>query len=367
MSAPDFVYDRSGVDTNRAKAGLSSLARSINVTLKLRDGMASGRPFMGLGYYANVLELPGGMGLAISTDGVGTKLIVAQMAGRYDTVGIDLIAMNVNDVICVGAEPIAMVDYIACGEVDDRIFDELGRGLLVGSQESRITIPGGEIAQIKELIRPHGNSSGLDLVGTAVGTVPWKSVNIGADVKPGDVLVGLAASGLHSNGYTLARRVLLDTAKLKLGDHSAELGKTIGDELLTPTRIYVKPVMDMLAQNLACHALLHITGDGFCNINRIRADVGFVIDRLPEPGGVYRMIQKLGSINDAEMFSVFNMGIGFVVVTTPSDAPKVIDIAKKYGISGSVIGHATNEHKKEIRLAQYGLIGGTDRLRPEKG
>jgi phosphoribosylformylglycinamidine cyclo-ligase len=366
MSAQDFQYDRAGVDTHRAKAGLSALARSINGTLSLRDAAGYGRPAMGLGYYANVLELPGRQGLAISTDGVGTKLIVAQLAGRYDTVGIDLIAMNVNDVICVGAEPFAMVDYIAVGQVDEKIFDELGRGLLAGAKESGITIPGGEIAQIRELIQRHGDSTGLDLVGTAVGLVPWDEINVGRDVVAGDVIVGLASNGLHSNGYTLARRVLLDMAGLRLDQRSDELGHSVADELLRPTRLYVKPVLEMLRAKLPLHALLHITGDGFCNINRIRADVGFVIDKLPAPGAVFQMIQRLGKIDDSEMFSVFNMGIGFCIVTPTASAQAVVDVAQSHGIAASVIGHATGEHKKKVRLAQYGLIGGADRLAPEK-
>ena len=366
MSGSAFEYDRIGVDTGKAKSGLSVLARSINQTLKLRDESPLGRPAMGLGYYANVLQMPGGQGLAISTDGVGTKLIVAQLAGRYDTVGIDLIAMNVNDVICVGAEPFAMVDYIATGKVDDRAFEELGRGLLAGSIDSAITIPGGEIAQVRELIQAHGDSQGLDLVGTAVGLVPWNAVNVGQNVAAGDVIVGLKASGLHSNGYTLARNVLLQKSGWKLDTRVPEFGCTVADEMLKPTKIYVRPVLEMLRSGIACNALLHITGDGFCNINRITAAVGFVIDRLPEPGPVYQVIQKIGKIDDAEMFSVFNMGIGFCVVTPKSDADRVIAVAKKYGIDASVIGYATSEHKKQIRLSQYGLIGGSDRLALEK-
>ncbi|MCB9833528.1 MAG: phosphoribosylformylglycinamidine cyclo-ligase [Planctomycetes bacterium] len=365
MSADRFQYDDCGVDTNRAQGGLGYLARSINESLRLRDGSSFGRPAIGLGYYANVLELPGGQGLAISTDGVGTKIIVAELAGRYDTIPIDMIAMNVNDVLCVGAEPFALVDYIAVGEVDADCFEQIGRGLLAGARESGITIPGGEIAQVKELIRGHGKSAGLDLVGTAVGLVAWDDINLGQNVRPGDAVVGLAASGLHSNGFSLARRVLLERGGLKLDELQPSLGRSLADELLVPTRLYVKPVLAMRDAGLRLNALLHITGDGFCNMNRIQADVGFVLDDLPTPGPIYQLIQKTGQVSDAEMYSVFNMGIGFCVVTPEAQAAEVMRIAEEHGIAARVIGRATDAHRKQVRLAQYGLIGGKDRLTAE--
>ena len=365
MEEASFQYDRAGVDTDRAQDALGTLAASINSTFSLRDGKGFGRPVMGLGYYANVLELPNRQGLAISADGVGTKIIVAELMGSYDSIGIDLIAMNVNDLICVGAEPFAMVDYIAVGEIDDAVFDQIGQGLLRGCRESDITIPGGEIAQVAELIRGHGDSKGIDLVGTAVGLVNLDDVNVGADVVPGDVVVGLAASGLHSNGFTLARQILFEDGGFDLTTTLPSIGRTLGDELLEPTQLYVRPILQMLAEGVDAHALLHITGDGFCNMNRIEGQVGFELDALPTPGPIYQLLQETGSISDQEMFSVFNMGIGFCVVTPEAHAEKVIAIATQSGIAASVIGRATDQHLNEVRLTQYGLKGGKDRLSPE--
>ena len=365
MTEKRFQYDDCGVDTNRAQDGLSLLARSINETHSLRDGMSFGRPALGLGYYANVCQLPGGQGLAISTDGVGTKIIVAELAGRYDTVPIDMIAMNVNDLICVGAEPFALVDYLAVGEIDPNVFDQLGKGLLEGAKQSNVTIPGGEIAQVSELIKGHGDSSGLDVVGTAVGLVNWDDINLGQDVVAGDVVVALGASGLHSNGYSLARSVLLDRAGMALHEEVPELGRTLADELLEPTRIYVKPVMEMIKAGLPLHALLHITGDGFCNMNRIKSEVGFELDNLPEPGAIYKLIQEKGDVSQEEMYSVFNMGIGFCVVTPEKEADNIIKIAEKYGIASQIIGTATVDHPNVVRLSQLGLSGGKDRLSAE--
>ena len=366
MTPEDFHYDAAGVDTRKALSGLGSLAVHINQSLRLRDARGFGRPACGLGYYANVLELPGGQGLAISTDGVGTKIIIAELCGRYEGLPIDLIAMNVNDILCVGAEPFAMVDYIATGAIEEATFDALGRGLLEGARQSEITIPGGEIAQVRELLKGHGSSPGLDLVGTAVGLVPWDKVNLGQAVVPGDVVIGLASSGIHSNGYTLARRVLLEEGRLALGDRRPELGCSLADELLRPTAIYVRPVMALARAGIEAHALLHITGDGFCNINRIQAPVGFVLDQLPEPQPIFRLIQELGSVDTAEMFSVFNMGVGFCVVVAPSEADAALAVLRGAGATASVIGHATSEHPKKVRLPQHGLIGGKDRLAPER-
>ena len=365
MTEKRFQYDDCGVDTNRAQEALGLLAQSINLTHKLRDDQPFGRPALGLGYYANVCELPGGQGLAISTDGVGTKIIVAELAGRYDTVPIDMIAMNVNDLLCVGAEPFALVDYLAVGEIDPEVFDQLGTGLLEGARQSGVTIPGGEIAQVAELIRGHGESSGLDIVGTAVGLVPFDRINLGQDVMPGDVVVALAASGLHSNGFSLARRVLLDQAGLALHEQIPELGRTLAEELLEPTRIYVKPVLAMLKAGLPLHALLHITGDGFCNMNRIQAHVGFELDNMPSPGAIYRLIQDRGDISQAEMYSVFNMGVGFCVVVPEKNADDIIRIAGEHEVPAQVIGTATSDHPNMVRLSQFGLAGGKDRLAPE--
>lgn len=362
MSDGSFEYDRAGVDTGRAQSGLEILARSIDLTHRLRDEHAYGRPAMGLGYYANVLQLPGGQGLAIATDGVGTKIIVAELADRYDTIPIDMIAMNVNDILCVGAEPFALVDYIAVGDIRDDVFEQLAAGLLEGARQSRVTIPGGEIAQVKELLRGHGSSTGLDLVGTAVGLVPWDEINLGASVEPGDVVIGLPASGLHSNGFTLARRVLFENGGFTLDSVPEGFDQALSDILLTPTKIYVEPVMNLRDAGIAAKALCHVTGDGYCNLNRIRASVGFVLDGLPEVDGIYDLIQRTGSIADAEMYSVFNMGIGFCVVV---DEERTQDALAALGAGARVIGHATDAHPDEVRLVGPGLVGGKDRLRPE--
>lgn len=354
-----FLYDQR-VDTRRAADGLRALARSLDSTHRLRDDRPFGRPAEGLGYYAAVLELPGGQGLAIGTDGVGTKLMIAEAVGRYDGVPIDMIAMNVNDLVCVGAEPFALVDYVAIGRIDDDVFEQLGRGLLEGARRAGITIPGGETAQIGEMLRGNGPTEGFDLVGTAVGLVPWNEINLGADVEPGHVVIGLASSGLHSNGYSLARRVLLDDGGLALDAVPAGLARTLGEELLEPTRIYVGDALALRDAGLRPSALLHVTGDGFCNLNRVAADVGFVLDDLPEAPPLFTLIERLGAVSKAEMYSVFNMGIGFCVVVAPADADRAVALLEKRGAAPHVIGRAVRE--AGVRLPALGLAGTADRF-----
>ena len=349
----DPNYANTGVDATAAQRGLSSLARHIRGTLRLRDDAATGRPVRGLGYYANVVDIGGGRGLALCADGVGTKILVAEIMGRYDGIAIDCIAMNVNDLICVGADPIALLDYIAVGRIDDGVFDQIGRGFAEGCARCGITIPGGEIAQVREMLRGEGPTEGLDLVGTAVGLVPLDRVLFGQDVRPGDVVLGLASSGIHSNGFTLARRVLAPSRDA-LHRHEAALGRTLGEELLVPTELYVQFARALFASQVATHALCHITGDGFANLTRVEAKVGFLLDALPPPPPIFRLIQERGRVSDAEMYSVYNMGVGLCVIVPPTDADAVLRLAAQHGHSATRIGTVTDE-VGVVHMPQYGL------------
>jgi phosphoribosylformylglycinamidine cyclo-ligase len=277
-----------------------------------------GRPSrsrLGAGHYAAVLEIAPGLGLALSTDGVGSKVIVAEQAGRFDTVGIDCIAMNVNDVVCVGAEPIAVLDYLAVERAEPEMLRAIAVGLKAGAEVAGVEIPGGELAQLPELIRGHPSPRGFDLNGACVGLVALDALVTGAAAGPGDALIGLPSSGVHSNGLTLARRALLVDGGLALDDRPPELaGASVADALLEPTVIYVRAVLDMLRSDVPVHGLAHITGDGLRNLLRLEADVGYEIDDpLPVPP-VLGLIARAGGIAPAEMHEVFNMGCGFVCV-----------------------------------------------------
>jgi phosphoribosylformylglycinamidine cyclo-ligase len=246
-------------------------------------------------------------------------MVVAEQLGRFDTIGIDCIAMNVNDLICVGAEPIAMLDFILCSEADAEVCGQIGEGLRKGAELAGIEIPGGEIAQVGDVVR------GWELGGSAIGLVALGAIVTGERIEPGDALIGLPSSGLHSNGYTLARKVLAD---IPLDD--ARLGRPLGDLLLEPTTIYVRAVLELLASGADVRGLAHITGDGINNLTRLRDDVLYdVSDPLPVPA-IFELIREAGAIPDPEMQEVFNMGMGFVCVAPEADADAAVDLLGRH-------------------------------------
>ncbi len=223
-------YAHAGVDAAAATRGVDALVAVLRTIDPGRPSLAA----LGSGHYANVLRVADNLGIALSTDGVGSKLIVAEQLRRFDTVGIDCIAMNVNDVVCVGAEPLAVLDYVAVERADPDVLREIGVGLKTGAELAGVEIPGGELAQLPELIRGHPSPLGIDLVGACFGTVALDAIVTGSACAPGDAVVGLPSSGLHSNGYTLARRALLDDGGLRLYDRPLELGgASVGDALLS--------------------------------------------------------------------------------------------------------------------------------------
>ena len=350
MNGPvtESAYRSAGVDTARADLGVSAL---VDVLRSIDTGRPP-RTILGSGHYAAVLRLDAHTGLALSTDGVGTKVIVAEALQRYDTVGIDCVAMNVNDLVCVGAEPIAMLDYLAVEEADPAVLGQLGEGLRAGAEQAAIEIPGGELAQLPELIRGHPSPRGFDLVGACFGTVPLDRVVTGALVEPGDAIVGLPSSGIHSNGLTLARRALPD-----LDEAPPELaGRTVGETLLEPTVIYARGALELLASEVEVHGLAHITSGGLLNLLRLEADVGYRIDDpLPRPA-VFDLIAGRSRVAEAELQEVFNLGCGFCCVV-PADqsveATKQLD-ARHPG--AAVIGTVT-DRAGVVEVAGQGLEG----------
>jgi phosphoribosylformylglycinamidine cyclo-ligase len=359
----DSSYKASGVDIQGAESSIRKLAEWINRTFDLNPC----RPALPLGYYANVIPLSADIALAISTDGVGTKILVAEEMDRYDTVGIDCIAMNANDIVCVGATPLALVDYVAVERADPDFLGEIGKGLYEGARQAGISIPGGELAQVREMIRGKRPDRGFDLVGTCVGTLHPDRIVVGEHVEPGDVVVALPSSGIHSNGFTLARRVLFEKAGLAVTDHAPDLGRSIGEELLTPTHMYVREAVEMLS-SVNVKALAHITGDGLLNVARVKnTGVGFVFDLLPDVPPIFAMIRRLGGISLAEMFLVFNMGIGFCAVVAREDADRTIEIAKRHDRSAWVAGYAVADAERRIWIPGHGLEGSRGEFRSASG
>ncbi len=362
-----LTYDAVGVSSAGEEAALKQLSKWINQTFQFNQT----KPLLPLGYFANVLQLSADMGLAISTDGVGTKLLVAQALRKYDTIGIDCVAMNVNDVLCVGATPVSMVDYIAVSEMDPGVLGEIAKGLHDGAQIAGINIPGGEIAQIRELLRQSADESySFDLVGTCVGTVHPQRLIVGQSIEPGDLVIGIDSSGIHSNGFTLARKALGLGENIESGlmQYSNELGRTLGDELLVPTAIYVREVLAILEAGLELKALIHITSDGLLNLQRVASETGYVIENPLPPQPIFSMIRKGGDVDDAEMFRVFNMGTGFCVVSAPGDASRIEQIVRDHNRRAAVIGYAVHDPEHRVWLPSHGLVGsnGTFRAISEK-
>jgi phosphoribosylformylglycinamidine cyclo-ligase len=343
-------YEASGVNTDQAEDGLGRLIGHIKSTWSLSEAKVQ----LDLGYFANVIDLDG-TGIAMCTDGIGSKALVAQMVGKYDTVGIDCVAMNVNDLICVGATPLSMVDYIAVEHAQPAMLEAIGAGLAEGARQSNISISGGEIAQLKDIIKGHGEGLGFDLAGTAIGRVDLDKINVGATVRAGDVIIGIASNGIHSNGLSLARRALFELADYQADSQVDALGRTVGEELLRPTYIYVAEALDILARVKDIGALIHITGEGFLNLTRVKADVGFVIDSLPEPPALFALIQAITGSDNREMYHVFNMGIGFCLVVRPEAEDQVVDIVRGHGKACQRIGYVTDGPKGSVKIESAGI------------
>jgi len=278
--------------------------------------------------------------LVSCTDGVGTKLKVAVEADRHSTVGIDLVAMSVNDALCTGAEPLFFLDYVAMSHDDPVRLEQIVEGVTAGCLEADCALMGGETAIMPDLYA----RGDYDLAGFCVGVVERKRMIDGKAIQPDDVLIGVASSGLHSNGYSLVRRIVFDIAKHNINDHVAELGRTVADELLQPTRIYVKPVRKLLTHyrvKSVIHGIAHITGGGLHeNLERIlppgtRAVIEQGSWQIPP---VFPWLQRLGEVEPSEMDHVFNMGLGLVLVVSPYYADSVRSQLTDCGYENWTIG-----------------------------
>jgi len=327
----DDAYAKAGVDQGAADSAVAGLVKALGAIELGRPSRQVPLP----GHYASVIALDERTGIALSTDGVGTKLLVAEQLGRFETIGIDCVAMNVNDVICVGAEPLAMLDYIAIDRADPAVCAEVGVGLARGAELAGVEIPGGELAQLGEMVR------GVDVSGACFGTVALDSVIDGSAVQPGDVVIGLPSSGLHSNGYTLARSALDGLALDE--DPEGRLGRALGEELLEPTEIYVKPVLELLRSAVEVRGLAHITSGGLGNLRRLAADVGYEIDApLPVPP-IFSLIAERSGASDEEMHEVFNMGCGFCCLVPAGDEARALELLRRHYPAAKPIGHSVEQ------------------------
>jgi phosphoribosylformylglycinamidine cyclo-ligase len=325
-----MTYRDAGVDVGKVRAAQKSIGEIISATHKL---LATGKVVSGFGHYAGLIKL-GSQLLALHSDGVGTKVLVAQLMNKFDTIGVDCVAMNVNDVICVGAQPVGFIDYVALRQPNERLLEEIAKGLVEGAKQSQMAIVGGETAILPDVIA--GEENAFDLAGMVMGVVKGKPI-LGDSIRPGDIILGVESSGLHSNGYTLARKVLL--SKYSVDDNADHMVQTVGEELLVPTRIYVRPVMEILKKKkIAVHGLANITGGSFTKLPRLNTKVRYDLDGLPEPTGIFKQIQVDGEIDSKEMYRTFNMGVGFCVVAPKASAEDIVSVFAKYKMSCKTIG-----------------------------
>ena len=340
-----ITYKDAGVDVELADTVIGSLSDRIRATFrpevigKMGGFAALFRPRW-IGHEDPIL--------VSAADGVGTKLKIAFLTGKHDTVGIDLVAMNVNDVVVTGAEPLFFLDYFATGALDPDMIRTVISGIAAGCEMAGCSLIGGETAEMPDFYGP----GEYDLAGFCVGMVDGSRVVDGSKVRPGDVIVGLASSGLHSNGFSLVRKVLLEHMAYELDTHFPELDKSLGEELLTPTIIYVKPILDLL-QRVGISAMAHITGGGFHgNIPRVLPeDCCAVIqaDSWSVPQ-IFSLIQRDAGLDDEEMRRTFNMGVGMILIVRPADVDTALQTVRNHGIVAMPIGEIEGRAALEDRI-----------------
>jgi phosphoribosylformylglycinamidine cyclo-ligase len=337
-----WTYARSGVDVDARDAALKELLRQV----RFRPRPDHGRSVAAPGHFAGLVRV-GRETLALTTDTVGTKVLLAEQLGRWEEVGEDLVAVNVNDLASVGARAAGLVDTIMTAGPDPAVFSAIGRGIDRGLRAAGCGLLGGETAVVPSIVR------GTDLGGTALGFFPrGRSPVLGDRIRPGDAILGIPSSGVHANGFTLVRRLLGERA-IPLDRARPGGALPVGEELLAPTRIYCAAA-DALAGLPGTHGLAHLSGGGVRNLARLHARVAFVLDHWPETPPLFDWIRSLGPIENAEMFRTFNMGIGFAAIV---ESRRLAEMRRRLARAGApdavVIGHV--ERGRGVRLPAHGL------------
>lgn len=332
------AYKQAGVDIEAGYEAVNRMKKHVERTV--RPGVIGG-----LGGFGGMFDLSS-LGLkepvlVSGTDGVGTKLMLAFMMNQHDTIGIDAVAMCVNDIVVQGAEPLYFLDYIACGKAEPEKIEAIVKGIADGCEQAGCALVGGETAEMPGMY----SEEEYDLAGFSVGACEKSDLIDGSSIQEGDVLIGLASNGIHSNGYSLVRKIFLEDAKLSLQEYREELGSTLGEELLKPTRIYVKSVLSALKQ-FDVKGFAHITGGGFIeNIPRVLPQgLGAeLIEDSWEIQPIFKLMEEVGKLARKDMYNIFNMGIGMVAIVPVKDAEKVVNHFNQIGDKASVIGKVTQQ------------------------
>ncbi len=363
---PPSSYASAGVDEGREQDVFARAMRPWLARTKIRSPLVTSITGLASGYFATLMQIPPGPPIALTTGGVGTKILLAREANRWEPIGIDCVANNVNDLVCVGVVPVALLDYVATDRIDEGVLEEVARGLYLGADLAGIAIPGGEIAQVGAMLADTGGGRPmLDLVGTAIGVLPPGREPVdGSQVRPGDVILGLPSSGLHSNGYSLARRVLFDVAGMTLADLVPGTARHLDDALLQPTRVYVRAAEALWEAGVTPHGLVHISGGGLLNLARLAADVSYELDALPAPPPVFRLIAEAGQVSAATMYETFNMGIGWCMLVSPAKQQAAMTALKSAGEEPVRVGWVTGRSGRNVSIPSAGLRGHGDAFEP---
>lgn len=337
------AYKQAGVDIEAGYEAVSRMKKHVQKTI--RPGVLGGLGGFGGMFDLSILNLKEPV-LVSGTDGVGTKLMLAFMMDKHDTIGIDAVAMCVNDIVVQGAEPIYFLDYIACGHAEPARIEAIVKGIADGCEQAGCALVGGETAEMPGMYSPEE----YDLAGFAVGACEKSKLISGTDIQAGDALIGLASSGIHSNGYSLVRKLFFEKAQMTLTDYVDKLGCTLGEELLRPTRIYVKSILSAL-EKFDVKGLAHITGGGFIeNIPRMLPDgLGAELkEENWEVPAVFKLMETIGDLDRKEMYNIFNMGTGMVVAVDSEIAQEVISYFNSIGEKAYLLGTVTNNEGIEI-------------------
>ncbi len=366
---PPRTYAESGVDTEAAAAGLSGLLAFVRETRAFRNG--AGEQLVPNGFFASVLRLANALSLAVSTDGVGSKSVLAQLTGDFESIGWDCVAVNVNDVVCVGAEPIALLDYIALQFPHPDLLAGLGKGMRDAAERAGVVIAGGELSQHPDTLAGPRPGYAFDISGTCVGLLDNAAPITGDRVAPGDLVIGLPSNGVHANGLTLARQVLMSGGADDAARFLPECGRSVGEELLRRTRIYVPEALALLQAGIDVHGLAHISGDGLLNLLRLDAEVEYRLDALPAPPPVFETIQRDGNVDLAEMHRVYNMGVGFCAVVPEAQAAAALEAIsaavppnEEAPADSAVVIGVVREGPRRVVLPAQGLVGADGAFRP---
>ncbi|MBM7621987.1 phosphoribosylformylglycinamidine cyclo-ligase [Bacillus tianshenii] len=327
------AYKQAGVDIEAGYEAVSRMKKHVARTM---------RPEVmgGLGGFGGLFDLSKvnvkNPVLVSGTDGVGTKLMLAFHLDKHDTIGLDAVAMCVNDVVVQGAEPLYFLDYIACGKADPERIEMIVKGIADGCEQAGCALVGGETAEMPGMY----DEQEYDLAGFTVGVVDKERLITGENIKPGNVLIGLSSSGIHSNGYSLVRKIVFEKGQLELDQKYEGLDRMLGEELLTPTKIYVKPILEVL-KKYDINGMAHITGGGFIeNVPRmlpegLQAEIDYGTWPIPP---IFDLLQEVGELNRKEMFNIFNMGIGMVLAVNEEILPEVVQILEANGEKAYLIG-----------------------------